>query len=154
MMLKHEEKGKKALSFYVRMEARDRGVTTTSSDHILGIIAEDGVEYLDYHVRGVPILPIGDNIFEVLDNPFMLSGEIDELSILTQRVWEEDNSMALKLLGLTEEDLSYEEEQIIEGERKTVEVIHIENTRKLDGMLDEILEQRYLYWKKEYYPHY
>ncbi len=154
--MNYEEEGRKKLAEYVKEKAEQRGLLITVvpgfSDYMLGVVAEDGVEYLDYHIRGIPIIPIGDDMFEVLDNPFIESGMINEISSLTQHIWSHDEEESLNRLGITEKDLSYEGEQTINGEQKTMMFINEEAVKKLDATMDEILEERYQHWtqfKKE-----
>jgi len=146
--MNYEDDGRDGLMEYVMKKASERGLNATQSseDHLIGIIATDEVEYLDYHIRFVPIIPIGDDMFEVLDNPFLLSGEIGELSVLTQRIWDADVKESLDRLGITEDALTYEEEKTVDGEEKTFQVLDDEQVSKFDAMMDEILEERLSYW--------
>jgi len=147
-MMDYEDDGRDGLMEYVMEKASERGldITQSSEYHLIGIIATDGMEYLDYHIRFVPIIPIGDDIFEVLDNPFLLSGEIDELSVLTQRIWDADVKESLDRLGITEDGLTYEEEKTVDGEEKTFQVLDGEQISKFDDIMDEILKERLNYW--------
>lgn len=114
--LKYEDEAIEVIEDYVQREAEKKGLEATP----LGVIANDGLEYIGFQIRGIPYLSIGDGFCYVLDNPFFQYDGIINLSKLDELVWEQDKKKAKEM-----DDVD------------------------VDTGMEVILEERFEYWATE-----